>query len=244
MDQRGSDFDIFAQRINTNGGRIFPVAGSPVCQAVDDQDEPELIFDGSFVIVTWEDLRSLQANNFDIFANQVPPGIALGVVAPEPAPASDLRVRLLSSNPWSAEARLTVDLPERARVEANVYGTQGRWLRSLEGAELTAGTHILRWDGRNAAGVLEPAGVYFLRVQAGHRSSVVEARAHALIPSARPLLREFTRLVTPGGRRRPGRSGWGEPGVPDGAGAKWAFHGAGFGPPMAFPCLSGKVHAG
>jgi FlgD Ig-like domain len=126
------------------------------------------------VIVTWEDLRSLQANNFDIFANQMPPGVSLGMAAPEPAPASDLRVRLLSSNPWSAEARLALDLPEGARVEANVYGMQGRWLRSLAAAELTAGTHELRWDGRNAAGMPEPAGVYFLRVEAGHRSHVIK----------------------------------------------------------------------
>jgi hypothetical protein len=174
VDQRGTDFDIFAQRITSNGARIFPVAGSPVCQAIDDQDEPELLFDGSFVIVAWEDLRPA-GNNIDIYANQVPPGgVVLGMAVPEPAPASDLRVRLLSSNPWSAEARLAVDLSERTRVDANVYGPQGRWLRSLAETELAAGTHVLRWDGRNAAGVLEPAGVYFLRVQAGDRSNVVK----------------------------------------------------------------------
>ncbi|HWN81634.1 MAG TPA: hypothetical protein VNM87_06040 [Candidatus Udaeobacter sp.] len=174
VDQRGIDFDIFAQRMTVNGSRIFPVAGNPVCQAIDDQDEPELIFDGSFVIVTWEDFRPT-GNNIDIYANQLQPGgVVLGTGTPEPAPTTDLRVRLLSSNPWSDEARLALDLPESARVEGNVYGMQGRWIRSLGGAELAAGTHELRWDGRNAAGMLEPAGVYFLRVDAGARSSVVK----------------------------------------------------------------------
>lgn len=51
---------------------------------------------------------------------------------------------------------------------------QGRRVRRLGGEELSAGTHVLRWEGQDESGAVLPTGIYFMRVQAGTGSSVVK----------------------------------------------------------------------
>ena len=64
-----SDYDIYAQRINTTGDVQWTTDGIEICTANDPQDYPQLISDGvGGAIITWQDNRS---SNTDIYAQRI-----------------------------------------------------------------------------------------------------------------------------------------------------------------------------
>lgn len=66
----GSDYDIFAQRINSNGTVRWTVNGEVLCTAVDTQNYPQICSDGAGgAIITWNDYRS--GSNWDIYAQRI-----------------------------------------------------------------------------------------------------------------------------------------------------------------------------
>jgi flagellar hook assembly protein FlgD len=46
-----------------------------------------------------------------------------------------------------------------------VLDRPGRCGRPLHAGPLAAGSHLFTWDGRDAAGNAEPAGIYWLRLE-------------------------------------------------------------------------------
>jgi flagellar hook assembly protein FlgD len=53
-------------------------------------------------------------------------------------------------------------------VTAEVVGVDGRLVHDLAtGVELSAGRHVLEWDGTDRSGRRVPSGVYFFRTSAG-----------------------------------------------------------------------------
>lgn len=84
-----------------------------------------------------------------------------------------------SPNPFIGRARIAFSLVEAARVELRVYDLSGRLVRRLQGARLEAGEQAFDWDGRTDAGDAAPAGIYFVRLDAGARrvvGKIVKAR--------------------------------------------------------------------
>jgi hypothetical protein len=69
--------------------------------------------------------------------------------------------------PFTSGAFVPYGLLSPARVEARIVDPAGRIVARLAGGEMPAGRHLLRWDGRNAAGEVAPAGVYQLLITAG-----------------------------------------------------------------------------
>jgi hypothetical protein len=69
----GNATDIFAQRINAMGSRLWPANGIAVCNANNRQDIPRLVSDGNNgAIIAWSDFRNSPANNVpDIYAQRV-----------------------------------------------------------------------------------------------------------------------------------------------------------------------------
>ena len=65
-------------------------------------------------------------------------------------------------NPSRDAVEFTLELPEDARLQWEVFDLQGRVVWS-EQRQLGAGRAILRWDGSNAAGGRAPNGVYLVR---------------------------------------------------------------------------------
>ena len=59
------------------------------------------------------------------------------------------------------------DLPHERPVELDVFSVAGRHVVSLVDRTLPAGTHTVRWDGRDQAGVKVAPGVYLSRLKAG-----------------------------------------------------------------------------
>jgi len=66
----GSNYDIYAQRINSVGGVQWTGNGLIICTAVNDQRFPKICNDdGSGAIITWEDYRS--GSKWDIYAQKI-----------------------------------------------------------------------------------------------------------------------------------------------------------------------------
>ena len=79
-------------------------------------------------------------------------------------------VQLAGSNPARGGALLEMRLPARTNVEMAIYDVRGAMVWQL-GRELEAGRHWMNWDGRDLAGRLAPAGMYFVRVVTPERSA-------------------------------------------------------------------------
>lgn len=69
--RNGSDYDIYAQRIDSAGRAQWPVNGVPICTETNNQWDPQLAVDGSGgAVITWQDYRKGSACTFDAFAEQ------------------------------------------------------------------------------------------------------------------------------------------------------------------------------
>lgn len=75
-------------------------------------------------------------------------------------------------NPVRRVASWQLALPDMGRVTARIYDAQGRLVRQLVDRVLEAGDHRLEWDGVVFGDRRAPAGVYFLRVEAGETQAV------------------------------------------------------------------------
>ena len=69
-------------------------------------------------------------------------------------------------NPFRESVQLRLALPAAGSYRAEIFDAQGRLQRAL-GGEAAAGELGLLWDGRDAAGRVAPAGLYFVRVTSG-----------------------------------------------------------------------------
>lgn len=72
-------------------------------------------------------------------------------------------------NPFNPGTSLEFSLGRDAQVNLRIYDLQGRLVRTLLTADLAAGSHHARWDGRNDQGRNAPAGIYFCRLDDGMR---------------------------------------------------------------------------
>ncbi|MGA2622716.1 MAG: T9SS type A sorting domain-containing protein [Bacteroidota bacterium] len=69
QDGRGSDQDIYAQRVNASGTVQWTANGATICTATNDQYIPAIVSDGSGgAIITWQDGRG---SDYDIYAQRV-----------------------------------------------------------------------------------------------------------------------------------------------------------------------------
>jgi len=69
-------------------------------------------------------------------------------------------------NPSSGPAALRFTLPRTGHARLVVMDVAGRRVRTLADAPMVAGPHEIAWDGRDAAGALAPAGLYWARLEA------------------------------------------------------------------------------
>lgn len=69
-------------------------------------------------------------------------------------------------NPFYGQTAIRFVLGESAEVDASLYDAQGRRVRALAPRRLAAGRWTMAWDGRDDAGGVLAAGVYFYRLEA------------------------------------------------------------------------------
>lgn len=104
-----------------------------------------------------------------------------GIESPEDAAVLITAVHLFQNqpNPFSPETRIEFDLPRAGRVELKVYAVRGRLVRTLVEDRRAAGSHSVRWDGRDEAGRKVASGVYFYNLAA---PGINESRKMILLP--------------------------------------------------------------
>jgi len=68
--RNGSNFDIYAQRIDSSGNVQWTPDGVAICTAINDQYSPQICSDGiGGAIITWTDYRS--GSNYDIYSQKI-----------------------------------------------------------------------------------------------------------------------------------------------------------------------------
>ncbi|MHA1264619.1 MAG: hypothetical protein ACTSRS_05210 [Candidatus Helarchaeota archaeon] len=68
--RNGSEYDIYAQRVNSMGIVQWVMNGVPICNAPNDQINPKIVGDGNGgAIIVWEDLRD--GSSFDLYAQRI-----------------------------------------------------------------------------------------------------------------------------------------------------------------------------
>lgn len=136
--------------------RLIPAAGSGRYQFHDRSAEP-----GRDYVYRLADLsRSGTLTFHGAITARSGPALPAGVTLPPIAP-----------NPMRGTAALRYALPEPGRITLRVFGIDGRLVRNLAtDVERGAGWHEAVWDGRMEGGAVAPAGLYFVRLEAGGRS--------------------------------------------------------------------------
>jgi hypothetical protein len=70
-------------------------------------------------------------------------------------------------NPFSSRTRVSFELATASHVELGVFDLRGARVRTLVDRAMDAGRYELGWDGRDESGAALPAGIYWLRFDAG-----------------------------------------------------------------------------
>jgi uncharacterized repeat protein (TIGR01451 family) len=63
-------------------------------------------------------------------------------------------------NPFNPETRINFSLKEAGRVTLTIYNVRGEAVRTLVSGQVSAGAHMVVWDGRNEYGQSLPSGMY------------------------------------------------------------------------------------
>jgi hypothetical protein len=88
-----------------------------------------------------------------------------GLQENQPDVAVDYALHQNYPNPFNPETSISFSLPVNNVIDLSVYDVQGKKISTLANQEFTAGTHEVRWDGRNAHGMAVPSGIYFYQLK-------------------------------------------------------------------------------
>jgi hypothetical protein len=90
-----------------------------------------------------------------------------GTVSVAPAGAVGLALAPNAPNPFRDGTLLRFTIARAGNVRLRIFDLAGREMRTLVDGPLAAGSHAVRWDGRDATGRQAAAGVYLHAVEAG-----------------------------------------------------------------------------
>ena len=168
-DARAGSVDVYAVRITANGGvgSGWSAGGNSICNSAGNQFLPVVTTDGTgSLIASWIDARN---GNNDVYAKRL--GQSPAVDVPLATPAS--LALAAAPNPMESHVWLRFTLPTAQRVGLQILDVTGRVARTLlEGQELPAGPGAAQWDGKDGAGALAPAGLYFARLKTATQTEV------------------------------------------------------------------------
>jgi hypothetical protein len=165
IDSRGADYDIYAQRIDGAGTVGWTTDGVAVCEAMADQRNPVIAFDGDGgAIVAWRDYRNGgPAPNSDIYAARV---FWAGTTdAPYDHPISETRLFQNVPNPFGWATRIAFRVERAGHVRLMVFDAQGRLIRVLVDETRQPNEYVESWDGMDGSGRRVAAGAYFYSLE-------------------------------------------------------------------------------
>ena len=95
-------------------------------------------------------------------------GIFEGVISDVPEAALVAGgIEAVWPNPFNPETTVSFSLEDAGLVSLEIYGVDGRRVRTLLNAPLGAGTFTETWDGRDDRGQRVASGAWFVRMRAG-----------------------------------------------------------------------------
>jgi len=77
-----------------------------------------------------------------------------------------------SPNPFNPETAISLTLKNSGPVSVRIYSIEGRLVKTLKDEFATAGTHEVRWNGKDSNGRSVPSGMYFVKTESGADKSV------------------------------------------------------------------------
>jgi probable HAF family extracellular repeat protein len=87
------------------------------------------------------------------------------------APGAPAGIELrIQPNPARGPARIEYATAAGGPVRLSVFDLRGRRITTVVEADMPAGSHVARWDGRDAAGRVTPAGAYVVRLELAGRT--------------------------------------------------------------------------
>jgi hypothetical protein len=90
-------------------------------------------------------------------------GIPAAVAEPGQAPAL-ARIAAVP-NPVMGSAEIRFTLPSAGWTRLLLFDSAGRCVRTVQEGILSAGPHVISWDGNDDKAARLPAGVYFARLE-------------------------------------------------------------------------------
>lgn len=103
---------------------------------------------------------------------ETPLPITHGTAEAEEVQAAPFEVKGNFPNPFNPETVIKFNLPQASAVTLKVYNILGQVVNTLMDEPLSAGSHSVMWDGKNAQGRDVASGVYFYRINAGGYESI------------------------------------------------------------------------
>ena len=107
---------------------------------------------------SWNWYGDAQSTPFDITVSST---VGIGDV-----PVAALQMSPPHPSPFAGTTRVEFVLAREGRADLQVISANGRRVVTLASGPRGAGKHVIRWDGRDAAGQTVARGVYFLRLEA------------------------------------------------------------------------------
>jgi len=168
------DGDLFAQRFDGSGSKLWGPTGAPISTAPGNQDYPRITTDGDGgAILVWADPRDPEGNT-DIYAQHVnrqgklgPPARPVSSGGPSATgigAAPRMALEAPHPSPTHDEARIRFRLTRDAHVAVILRDVAGHQIRVLLDGRLNAGAHELRFEARDTRGLRLGAGLYFISV--------------------------------------------------------------------------------
>lgn len=162
----GTDKDIYAQRVSSNGTAQWATGGIAISKATGDQEYATLVSDpAGGAIITWSDKRN-GSSNADIYVQRVNADGSLsgttGFEDPKTVMTEYFSLEQNYPNPFNLSTTIRYTVPHSALVTLTVYNTFGQQVAKLVNEKQHKGEHEVVFHGKHL-----PPGTYFYRLQAG-----------------------------------------------------------------------------
>ena len=171
----GTDYDIYAQRVFSNGAAQWTTDGIVISKAAGDKEYATLVSDpAGGTIITWSDKRN-GSTNTDIYVQRVNAdgslGGTTGVDKDESAP-TEFSLQQNYPNPFNPSTTINFTLPSSQIVALKIYDVLGKEVATLVNEEKSTGTYEVNFSakGGSASGgnaYSLSSGIYFYKLQAG-----------------------------------------------------------------------------
>ena len=110
--------------------------------------------------------------NLNVFPDKKAEWLASGTMAVDGGQITPSKFELAQNfpNPFNPTTDITFSIDRAANVDLSIYNMLGQKVRTLTSGSKVAGTHVLRWDGRDEAGSNVSTGIYLYTLTDGNSS--------------------------------------------------------------------------